>query len=76
MAHVQEEQVEILQQLRWTLPPAEFTELGDRVEEARQTAPTRPHPHTSAGGVSEKVASVVDRARDAVRGGSDGGDEG
>lgn len=72
--HVQEEQVEILQQLRWSLPPAEFTALGERLEEARQSAPTRPHPRSSAGGVTEKIAAVVDRARDAVRGDSD--DEG
>jgi hypothetical protein len=71
LAHVEEEQVEILQQLRWSLPPAEFTALGERLEEARQSAPTRPHPHASAGGVSEKIAAVVDRARDAVRGDSD-----
>ncbi len=70
MAHVEEERAEILQQLRWTLAPEEFTRLGERVEEARKNAPTRPHPRTSAGGVSEKVASVVDRARDAVRGDS------
>jgi len=69
--HVQEEQSEILQQLRWSLPPAEFTALGERVEEARRIAPTRPHPRTSAGGVTEKIASVVDRARDAVRRDSD-----
>lgn len=75
-AHVQEEQVEILQQLRWTLPPEEFTQLGERVEAARKSAPTRPHPQTSAGGVSEKVASVVDRARDAVGGRGDDSDEG
>lgn len=74
--HVQEEQTEILQQLRWSLPPAEFTALGQRIEEARQSAPTRPHPHASAGGVTEKIASVVDRARDAVRGGSGDDDEG
>jgi hypothetical protein len=71
MHHVQEEQSEILQQLRWSLPPAEFTALGERVEEARRIAPTRPHPRTSAGGVTEKIASVVDRARDAVRRDSD-----
>ncbi len=74
LAHVEEEQVEILQQLRWTLPPEEFTQLGERVEEARAAAPTRPHPRTSAGGVSEKVASVVDRARDAIRGDRDSGE--
>jgi hypothetical protein len=73
MAHVQVEQVEILQQLRWSLPPEEFTQLGERLEEARQSVPTRPHPHSSVGGVSEKIASVVDRARDAVR--RDGGDD-
>ena len=72
-AHVEQEQDEILRQLRWTLPPEEFTELGERIEEARKSAPTRPHPRTSAGGVSEKVASVVDRARDAVR--RDSGDD-
>jgi len=73
LAHVEEEQVEILQQLRWSLPPGEFTALGERLEEARQSVPTRPHPNASVGGVSEKIASVVDRARDAVRG--TGGDD-
>ena len=70
MAHVEEEQVEILQQLRWSLPPAEFTELGEKLTEARESAPTRPHPNSSVGGVSEKVASVADRARDKLRGDS------
>ena len=73
LAHVKEEQVEILQQLRWVLPPADFTSLGEKLEEARESAPTRPHPRTSAGGVSEKMASVVDRARDSLR--SDSSDE-
>ena len=41
-AHVQEEQEEILQALRWTLPPAEFTEFGEKVADARENAPTRP----------------------------------
>ena len=40
MAHVQEEQTEILQPLRWVLPPAEFTALGERVDEERDKIPT------------------------------------
>lgn len=76
LAHVEEEQVEILQQLRWSLPPTEFTALGERLEEARKSAPTRPHPRTSAGGATEKVAAVIDKARDAVRGDSGDDEEG
>jgi hypothetical protein len=51
---------------------AEAADLGDSLEQAKKTAPTRPHPHTPASpGVLKTAgpaAAAADRARDAATG--------
>ena len=58
--------------LRTTLTEAEASELGGKIEQAKKTGPTRPHPHTPAApGVLKSagpVAAAADKARDAVTG--------
>jgi hypothetical protein len=50
----------------------EAADLGDSLEQAKKTAPTRPHPHTPASpGVLKTAgpaAGAADRARDAAAG--------
>ena len=60
------------QLLRNALSAQQASELGDKIEEAKKTAPTRPHPHTPAApGVLNTAGPAVaaaDQARDAVSG--------
>jgi hypothetical protein len=69
-AHVTDEELQ-LAELRESLPPQAYTELGQAAEKARSAAPTRPHPHAPDGGLGATVAggaaSLVDKARDAMR---------
>lgn len=73
--HVDEEESELLPQLRASLPSEELEEMGQRLALAKPTAPTRPHPHAPATPpanlVAETAAAAVDRARDAATGRSE-----
>lgn len=70
--HIAYEQDQVWPKLRPVLTAKEAEDLGTRLEEAKRTAPTRPHSHTppnpsvlkSAG----PVAAAMDKVRDAVRG--------
>jgi hemerythrin superfamily protein len=68
--HMQEEEEELFPEVRKTLKRKALSELGDAMEKAKKTAPTRPHPKapdTPPGNVvAGAAASVVDRARDKV----------
>ena len=68
-AHVTEEE-EQFNHFRIAIGPAALTELSEKAAEAREEAPSRPHPNAPSGGaagaVAGAVASVVDKARDAV----------
>ena len=70
--HVEEEEGEMFPKVRDALDSDELSDLGDRLETAKQGAPTRPHPRSPDAPpgnlVSGAVAGVVDRARDLGRG--------
>jgi len=70
--HIAFEETQVWPALRSALTEAETVELGDKLTEAKKTAPTRPHPHTPpTPGVLKTAgpaAAAVDRARDAATG--------
>jgi hemerythrin superfamily protein len=72
-AHVREEEQELLPRLRRALDARELRELGESLAGAKRIAPTRPHPtapdQPPAGTVAAAVAAILDRIRDAFRGG-------
>lgn len=70
--HIAYEQDEVWTKLRPVLSAKEAEELGTRVEEAKRTAPTRPHSHTPPNPGVLKTAGpavgAVDKVRDAIKG--------
>jgi len=70
--HVEEEEREMLPQLALAVPASTLIELGEKMENAKAMAPTRPHPHapsTPPGNVvAGMAAAAVDRVRDMVSG--------
>ena len=70
--HIGFEETQVWPQLRSALSAEEASELGDNLEQAKKTAPTRPHPHTPASpGVLKTAGPAVaaaDKARDAASG--------
>jgi hemerythrin-like domain-containing protein len=70
--HIAFEETRVWPALRSAMTEAEAADLGDRLERAKKTAPTRPHPHTPASpGVLKTAgpaAAAADRARDAATG--------
>ncbi len=65
--HVGEEEGELFPALRRSLSPDELASLGDRLIEARATAPTRARRSTPVTAVTEAAASLIDRAKEAIR---------
>jgi hemerythrin superfamily protein len=66
--HVKEEESEFFPKLRSALSRSELAELGEALERAKKTAPTRPHPmlpDEPPGNLVAGAAALVDRARDA-----------
>jgi hemerythrin-like domain-containing protein len=70
--HISYEETKVWPQLRTALSAQEASELGDKIEQGKKTAPTRPHPHTPASPAALKTAgpavAAADRARDAASG--------
>jgi hemerythrin superfamily protein len=70
--HVKEEEGEMFPKVRKALKAAELERLGERLEEATKSAPTRPHPaapDTPPGNViAGGVTAVMDAGKDAVKG--------
>jgi hemerythrin superfamily protein len=70
--HIAYEETQVWPKLRSALSAAEASELGDKLQEAKKTAPTRPHPSTppSPGMLKAAgpVAAAADKARDAMTG--------
>jgi hemerythrin-like domain-containing protein len=70
--HIAYEENQVWPLLRSALSEKEASNLGDNLEEAKKTAPTRPHPHTPASPSVLKTAgpavAAADRARDAASG--------
>ena len=73
--HIAFEETQVWPGLRAALSEAEASELGGRLEQAKKTAPTRPHPRTPAApGVLKSAGPAVaaaDKARDAITGRGD-----
>ena len=70
--HIAFEETQVSPALRAVMTETESAELGDKLEQGKKTAPTRPHPHTPASpGVLKAAgpaAAAADRARDAATG--------
>lgn len=70
--HVQDEEQNALPRLRAACSEEELIQLGERVERAKRTAPTRPHPTAPDTPPMNKLlapgAGLVDRVRDALTG--------
>ena len=69
--HVEEEEQELFPSVRKAVGRKELGELGDALEKAKKTAPTRPHPKapdTPPGNlVAGPAAGVADKARAKVK---------
>lgn len=70
--HIAFEETQVWPALRAVMTETESADLGDKLAEAKKTAPTRPHPHTPPSpGVLKAAgpaAAAADRARDAATG--------
>lgn len=70
--HISFEENQVWPGLRTVLSEQEARELGEKLEQAKKTAPTRPHPHTPPSpGVLKgagPAAAAADRMRDAATG--------
>jgi hemerythrin-like domain-containing protein len=68
--HIAYEENHVWPGLRSALTAQQAEELGGKLETAKKTAPTRPHPHTPASPAALKtagpVAAAADKARDAM----------
>ena len=72
MSHVAEEEGELFPQLQRECTPEDLRELGAKIEKAKKTAPTRPHPAAPDTPPLNKIlapgAGLVDRLRDKLSG--------
>ena len=70
--HIQEEESLLLPKLRATCDAAELDDLGEKFENSKKTAPTRPHPSAPDRPPANKIlapgAGLNDRMRDAITG--------
>ncbi|SCL62756.1 hemerythrin domain-containing protein [Micromonospora chersina] len=70
--HVQEEESDLFPRLRAACAREELVELAGKVEAAKKSAPTRPHPaapdHPPANKLLAPGTGLVDRMRDALSG--------
>lgn len=68
--HVKEEEEELFPQVAKGLGDERLEELGDKLVEAKDVVPTRPHPHAPdtppANAFAGLVAGVFDRTKDAI----------
>lgn len=69
--HVQEEEGELFPKLRTAIGASELQEMGVALATAKKMAPTHPHPKAPnqppGNFIAGAVATVMDRARDALR---------
>jgi hemerythrin superfamily protein len=70
--HVQEEEEQLFPKLAQHVSETDLKELGEKVQQAKKTAPTRPHPSAPDTPPGNKAlgpfAGLVDRMRDAISG--------
>lgn len=71
-SHVRDEEGNLFPQLRSATTEDELRQLGDKVRQAKKTAPTRPHPSAPDTPPANKLlapgAGMVDRVKDALTG--------
>ncbi|MGW7488245.1 hemerythrin domain-containing protein [Streptomyces sp. NPDC054786] len=71
-AHVDDEENHLFTQLRTHVHPYVLEELGNKIRQAKKTAPTRPHPGAPSTPPANKLLApglgMVDRVRDYVSG--------
>ncbi|GAA3785840.1 hemerythrin domain-containing protein [Streptomyces phyllanthi] len=71
-SHIADEEGNLFPRLREACPPETLDTLGDKVRQAKKTAPTRPHPAAPDKPPANKLlapgAGLVDRLRDALSG--------
>ncbi|MBV9142719.1 MAG: hemerythrin domain-containing protein [Pseudonocardiales bacterium] len=69
--HVQEEESDLMPRLRAAVDQQTLDELGQALDEAKQTAPTRPHPQAPdeppSLALAAPVAAIYDRLRDRLQ---------
>jgi hemerythrin-like domain-containing protein len=65
--HISYEETQVWPLLRNALSAQQAGDLGDQIEQAKKTAPTRPHPHTPASPGVLKTAGPAVAATDQVR---------
>jgi hemerythrin-like domain-containing protein len=70
--HIDDEEVEQFPQLREAVPADELVEMGEKVEKAKELAPTRPHPGAPHHELFHKTVGpgvgMIDRLRDKLTG--------
>ncbi|HET8600817.1 MAG TPA: hemerythrin domain-containing protein [Segeticoccus sp.] len=70
--HVEEEEQQLMPQLRESVDAQALDELGAELDKAKQTAPTRPHPNAPDEpptlAMAAPVAAIYDRLRDRLQG--------
>jgi hemerythrin superfamily protein len=70
--HVAEEEGDFMPKMRAAVDEQALNELGEALDKAKQTAPTRPHPHAPdqppALALAGPVAAIYDRLRDRLQG--------
>lgn len=64
--HVREEERDLFPKVRKAMSAGELRELGDRLRQAKQTAPTRPHPHAPDTPPGNVVVGVLTAPLDAA----------
>jgi len=73
--HVDDEESEQFPRLREAVPRSELVEIAEKVEKAKQAAPTRPHPSAPNAELFHKTVGpgvgLVDRLRDKLTGRGD-----
>jgi len=69
-SHINYEEIHVWPRFRTALTKEQANELGSKLENAKKTAPTRPHPRTPASPMAQKtagpLAAAVDKARDKI----------
>lgn len=65
--HIAFEEAQVWPALRSVISAAQAYDLGEKIEAGRTTAPTRPHPSTSASPKAQKTAGVALAAMDRIR---------
>jgi hypothetical protein len=70
--HIEDEEGDLLPKLRQACSEADLQELGEKFENAKKMAPTRPHPAAPDRPPANKIlgpgAGLIDRMRDALTG--------